>query len=163
METNEKINNELLDFSSLSPGKISINNFNLKNEDINNKEKYINNEISPEELAIEYYHSRGYNAIYAENNYWILLLIMLFYKDKFYKYNEAEFSEYIESIDYDDFNNINKMLKNVFCNYLANQKQKKKGNPYIFIRRPDDSGFFSVFDLFNAVVYLLPKQLELIV
>ena len=163
LETNEKINNELLDFSSLSPGKISINNFNLKNEDINNKEKYINKEISPEELAIEYYHSRGYNAIYSENNYWILLLIMLFYKDKFYKYNEAEFSEYIKSINYDDFNNINKMIENIFDNYLMNQIQKKKGNPYIFIRRPDGSGFFSVFDLFNAVIYLLPKQLELIV
>ena len=63
-------------------GDLKFKNINLNNSNITFKFEYISGKISPEKFVMKYYQELGYNALFTENNYWIILF-MLYYFDDF--------------------------------------------------------------------------------
>lgn len=84
-------------------GKIIFKNILLEQQDDNEHlYKYINHNISPEEYIIEYYKSKGFNAFFAENKYWLILFLMFYYYDDFIKFPFTVEQSFITAI-HDDY------------------------------------------------------------
>lgn len=80
--------NNNLKFRDLPKGKIHFVNIDAE-EASSSKPKakfyYDSKELFVEEVAIEYYKNQGYNAIWAENDYWWVIYALLFWDIIFMK------------------------------------------------------------------------------
>lgn len=73
---------------TIGNGKIDFININaeeLASTSTKTKYHYNSKELFVEEVGIEYYRNQGYNAIWAENNYWWVIYALLFWDIIFMK------------------------------------------------------------------------------
>ena len=66
-----------------SKGDINFKNVMLNEFDITDKNNYLNNKISIEQLIQNFYKKEGYTVLKCENNYWIILFLITFWNQLF--------------------------------------------------------------------------------
>lgn len=75
-------------FTNVPKGKLHFININaeeLPSTSTKAKFSYNSKELFVEEVAMEYYRNQGYNAIWAENDYWWMIYALLFWDIIFMK------------------------------------------------------------------------------
>ena len=117
---------------SKEPLKIKFKNVMLDNIDITFKKDYINHKISVEDFVIKYYNNNGYNAFFAENNYWIVLFLILYFDQEFIElsfpveqafitaiHNDERIAR-MERMDINSIDNIPNLINHVSEVYIKN-------------------------------------------
>ena len=124
---------------------IIFKNINIKDADEKLCEDYKKGNISPENIVISYYNQKGYNAFFAENDYWTLLFFLIFYKDTLFSHPYSLYLEYgttsnssfylnTKNINYDNILEID-IIQHIIDSYFEK------------ITKVD--GFEKVHDIFN--------------
>ena len=145
----------------INKGNIRFRNINLNNCDLSFKLKYLSGKISPEEFVIKYYQELGYDALFTENNYWVILFILYYFDDLElnptfdlnFDLNETQLHKQLDFKKVITNNNITHIIQS-YISYF-----------YTFIARDSErylSDYFNVEELLVACIYLNPKQLSLI-
>lgn len=140
---------------------IKFKNINLNNIDLSFKLEYLAGKISPEDFVIKYYEELNYNALFTENNYWVVLFILYYFDDLElnptfdlnFELNETQLHKKLDFKKVLVSDNINQIIQS-YISYF-----------YTFIARDSErylSDYFSVEELLIACIYLNPKQLSLI-
>lgn len=138
-------------------GEIIFKNINLEYE-FNPEDDSI-----VEDLVINYYNEKGFNAFFAENRYWIALFLLFFYSGLNLEYiNMFNFVEYIN--DYNEYVDYDKLANSDLINMVMDSY-------FMFLARGIGVGetkydnlinYFSLDELLVAPIYLNHKQLSLI-
>ena len=132
----------------------------------------INEGMSPEFIAINYYKQKGYNAFFAENNYWLLLFLLIYFKYRLWSH------DFYLSVIYGNFNNIifniecekkdyNKILNLNLKDYIIDAYFDVLSSAYDFgevndIFNDGKSLLFSIDELLSSVCRLNKEQFKLI-
>ena len=169
------VNIKPLEFPS-SNSSIVFKNILSDQQNENSYSKYINHEITPEEFAIEYYKHNGYEAFFSENNYWLVLFLMIyFYQDFIDSYfpveqafltaihNEERLAA-IESMDFNNLDNIPNLANHIIKTYFEHVSYDSE------IIDSEEWGtypeglnkYFSIDELIVPILHLDKEQLKLI-
>ena len=154
---------------------------NITTEDVMQySEEYINNEISPEEFTIHYYKQKGFTAFFAENDYWFLLFLLIYYENTLWDYNFFLTLNFGRTTDYEpELKNTNKKdydnLTKININYLVTTYFDRLNSIYEFnkVNEIFNNGktiyhnytpynLFSIDNLISTINHLKVDQLKLI-
>ncbi|WP_346661708.1 VRR-NUC domain-containing protein [uncultured Methanobrevibacter sp.] len=126
-----------------------------------------------EDFVIDYYKQQGYFAFFAENRYWLLLLLIIYFKQDVMRgrlFVELDFAtnahsdNYIRSLKYMNFNyikDIPNLVKYIIKSYydcVCSGDYAKK----IFKNGDPDHNLFSIDELLSSICHLDIEQLILI-
>lgn len=148
----------------------------FKNFLTDNKSQEVFNNLSPEEFTINFYKQKGYHAFFAENKYWIILLLMIYeYKEfisRSYIYEllstsilfDQTFLDKIDNIDFESLNRISNITNRIIEAYFGNIRRIMLINESYNskIKKYGLNDNFTVDDFIVANSYLTNEQLILI-
>ena len=138
--------------------------------------KYINQVISPEEFAIEYYKHEGYQSFYAENNYWVVLFLMIYFYEDFIElplpveqafitaiHNEDRIAK-MANMNLDALDEISNLKNHVITAYFEHMAHFNKTKELLEWNTYKDglNKFFSINELIVPILHLNNEQLKLI-
>lgn len=161
VEFNEQYGN--INSSNTEFTEIYYENINTKeNKDIS--KEYINKKISTEHFAIKYYEQKGYSAFFSENDYWLLLFLLIYYEDKIWGnnlYSMLLFKSY--SKDEHTINNANhknhdEIFNIDFKNYIVSTYFNRLNSLYEFkkVNEIFNNGKTISDEYYNVSSYLFP-------
>lgn len=138
--------------------------------------KYLTHEITPEKFAIEYYKQGGYQSFYTENNYWVVLFLMIYFYEDFIElflpveqafitaiHNEDRIAQ-MENMDVNTLDNIPNLANHVIKAYFENMAHFNKTKELLEWDTYNDglNKFFTIDELIVPIFHLDNEQLKLI-
>ena len=164
-----------LNFPS-NDSKIIFKNILLDQQNDDYYLKYINYDLTPEEFAIEYYKHEGYQSFYAENNFWVVLFLMIYFYEDFIElalpveqafitaiHSETRIAE-MENMDFNSLDNIPNLKNHVIKAYFENMYHFNKLCDLLEMDTSIDglNKFFTIEELIVPILHLNNEQLKLI-
>lgn len=165
-----------------SKGDINFKNVMLNEFDITDKNNYLNNKISIEQLIQNFYKKEGYNVLKCENNYWIILFLITFWNQLFetkdfilttdnFKncLNDIPSKNKLKNLNFEKLNKRNRFINHILNSYYKHFDSIHK---YMPLSKLDNvnlekskfglGDIFSSEEMLSAPLYFNNEQISLI-
>lgn len=165
-----------------SKGDINFKNVMLNEFDITDKNNYLNNKISIEQLIQNFYKKEGYTVLKCENNYWIILFLITFWNQLFetrdfilttdnFKncLNNIPSKNKLKNLNFEKLNKRNRFINHILNSYYEHFDSIHKYIPLSKLHNVNLEkskfglgDFFSSEEMLSAPIYFNNEQISLI-